>query len=55
MNESVRVFVSGTCAVFLGMTFLYFSIKLTGMFVSVVESRKQAREAAAADTPKGEK
>ena len=48
MGDAVEVFLTGLSGVFLGMAFLYLSIKITGTAVTALESRRKAREAAAA-------
>lgn len=46
MGDAVRVFLIGLFGVFLGMSFLYLSIKITGTAVTALESKRKAREAA---------
>ncbi|WP_169742949.1 hypothetical protein [Desulfobacter vibrioformis] len=46
MGDAVRVFLIGLLGVFTGMTFLYFSIKITQTAVTAVESKRKAREVA---------
>jgi hypothetical protein len=46
MGDAVRVFLIGLLGVFLGMSFLYLSIKITGRAVTVLESKRKAKDAA---------
>lgn len=46
MGEAVRVFLIGLLGVFLGMGFLYLSIKITQTAVTAVESKREAQDAA---------
>lgn len=48
MGDGVRVFLSGLLGVFLGMAFLYLSIKITGTAVTVLESKHKAGKEAGA-------
>ena len=44
MGDAVRVFLIGLFGVFTGMTFLYLSMKITGMAVTALESKRKAGE-----------
>jgi hypothetical protein len=44
MGDGVGVFLTGLLGVFLGMTFLYLSIKITGKAVATLESKRKAKE-----------
>jgi len=44
MGEAVRVFLIGLFGVFTGMAFLYFSMKVTGIAVAALESKRKAME-----------
>ena len=44
MGDGVMVFLIGLFGVFTGMTLLYLSIKITGMAVTALESKRKARE-----------
>lgn len=44
MGDAVRVFLIGLFGVFTGMTFLYLSIKITGIAVTALESKTNVRE-----------
>lgn len=46
MDDGVGVFLIGLLGVFLGMTFLYLSIKITGTAVTALESGRKAGDAA---------
>ena len=46
MGDAVRVFLIGLFGVFTGMTFLYLSMKITGIAVTALESKRNAREVA---------
>ncbi len=45
MTGPVGVFVAGIIGVFLGMAFLYLSIRLTGAAVTAYEARGKAADA----------
>lgn len=46
MGDAVRVFLSGLLGVFLGMSFLYLSIKVTQIAVTALESKREDKDAA---------
>jgi hypothetical protein len=46
MADGVGVFLTGLLGVFLGMAFLYLSIKITEKAVTALESKRNTKEAA---------